>query len=42
MTQTGLAHELYKMMLQNDTGRDDNSGVMQVLEMMAGQTSGAD
>ncbi|WP_435178547.1 NAD(P)-dependent oxidoreductase [Halorussus sp. AFM4] len=37
MPQTELAHELYKTMLQNDMGRDDNSGVMQVLEMMAGK-----
>jgi 3-hydroxyisobutyrate dehydrogenase-like beta-hydroxyacid dehydrogenase len=36
MPQTELAHELYKTMVQNDMGRDDNSGVMQVLEMMAG------
>jgi len=37
MPQTGMAHELYKTMVQNDMGRDDNSGVMQVLEMMAGK-----
>ncbi|QLG61808.1 NAD(P)-dependent oxidoreductase [Halorarum salinum] len=36
MPQTALAHELYKTMVQNGMGRDDNSGVMQVLEMMAG------
>ena len=36
MPQTALAHELYKTMVQNDMGRDDNSGVMQVLEMMSG------
>ncbi|GAB6862913.1 NAD(P)-dependent oxidoreductase [Haloplanus litoreus] len=36
MPQTELAHELYKSMVQNDMGRDDNSGVMQVLELMAG------
>ena len=36
MPQTALAHELYKTMVQNGLGRDDNSGVMQVLEMMAG------
>ena len=36
MPQTELAHELYKTMLQNGMGRDDNSGVMQVLEMMSG------
>ncbi len=36
MPQTSLAHELYKTMVQNGMGEDDNSGVMQVLEMMAG------
>ena len=36
MPQTELAHELYKSMVQNGMGRDDNSGVMQVLEMLAG------
>jgi len=36
MPQTALAHELYKTMVQNDMGRDDNSGVMQVIEMMSG------
>jgi 3-hydroxyisobutyrate dehydrogenase-like beta-hydroxyacid dehydrogenase len=37
MPQTALAHELYKTMIQNGMGKDDNSGVMQVLEMMAGE-----
>jgi len=36
MPQTELAHELYKTMVQNEMGRDDNSGVMQVIEMLAG------
>jgi 3-hydroxyisobutyrate dehydrogenase-like beta-hydroxyacid dehydrogenase len=36
MPQTSLAHELYKSMVQNGMGRDDNSGVMQVLELLAG------
>lgn len=36
LPQTGLAHELYKTMVENGMGKDDNSGVMQVLEMMAG------
>ena len=36
MPQTELAHELYKSMVQNGMGRDDNSGVMQVIEMLAG------
>ncbi|GAA5052994.1 NAD(P)-dependent oxidoreductase [Haladaptatus pallidirubidus] len=39
MPHTGLAHELYKTMIQNDMGYDDNSGVMQVLQMMAGKAS---
>ena len=37
MPGTALAHELYKAMVQNGMGRDGNSGVMQVLEMMAGE-----
>jgi 3-hydroxyisobutyrate dehydrogenase-like beta-hydroxyacid dehydrogenase len=36
MPQTSLAHELYKSMVRNGMGRDDNSGVMQVLELLAG------
>ena len=36
MPQTELAHELYKSMVNNGMGRDDNSGVMQVLELLAG------
>jgi 3-hydroxyisobutyrate dehydrogenase-like beta-hydroxyacid dehydrogenase len=36
MPQTALAHELYKTMVQNDMGDDDNSGVMQVLELLSG------
>ncbi len=42
MPQTALAHELYKTMVQNGMGRDDNSGVMQVLEMMAGEDARVD
>ncbi|MFW5959426.1 MAG: NAD(P)-dependent oxidoreductase [Natronomonas sp.] len=42
MPQTALAHELYKTMIQNGMGRDDNSGVMQVLEMMGGGEARAD
>ena len=34
---TGLAHELYKAMVENGLGRDGNSGVIQVLEMLAGE-----
>ena len=36
MPQTELAHELYKTMEQNGMERDDNSGVMQVIEMLSG------
>ena len=36
MPQTALAHELYKTMVQNEMGDDDNSGVMQVLELLSG------
>ena len=36
MPQASLAHELYKTMVENGMGRDDNSGVQQVLEMMSG------
>lgn len=36
MPQTALVHELYKSMVENGMGKDDNSGVMQVLELMAG------
>jgi 3-hydroxyisobutyrate dehydrogenase-like beta-hydroxyacid dehydrogenase len=36
MPQTELAHELYKSMVNNGMGRDDNSGVMQVIELLAG------
>lgn len=42
MPQTALANELYKTMVQNGMGRDDNSGVMQVLEMMAGEEARVD
>ncbi|GGM74572.1 2-hydroxy-3-oxopropionate reductase [Halarchaeum rubridurum] len=37
MPLTELAHELYKSMCANGMGRDDNSGVMQVIEMLAGE-----
>jgi 2-hydroxy-3-oxopropionate reductase len=36
MPQTSLTHELYKTMLENGMGRDDNSGIIQVLEMLGG------
>jgi len=36
MPLTELAHELYKTMEQNGMERDDNSGVMQVIEMLSG------
>lgn len=37
MPQTAVAHELYKAMETTGRGRDDNSGVMQVIEDLAGQ-----
>lgn len=37
MPQTGVAHELYKAMETTDRGRDDNSGVMQIIEDLAGE-----
>jgi 3-hydroxyisobutyrate dehydrogenase-like beta-hydroxyacid dehydrogenase len=36
MPATELSHELYKSMVENGMGRDDNSGVMQVVELLAG------
>jgi 3-hydroxyisobutyrate dehydrogenase-like beta-hydroxyacid dehydrogenase len=42
MPQTELAHELYKSMIGNDMGRDDNSGIMQVIELLAGETARAE
>lgn len=42
MPQTELAHELYKSMVGNEMGRDDNSGVMQVIELLAGTEARAD
>lgn len=42
MPQTELAHELYKSMIANDMGHDDNSGVMQVIEMLAGEEARVD
>ncbi|MFB6135289.1 MAG: NAD(P)-dependent oxidoreductase [Halobacteriaceae archaeon] len=37
MPATELVHEHYKAMVENGMGRDDNSGVMQVIEMLAGE-----
>ena len=37
MPLTSLAHELYKSMEETGRGRDDNSGVLQVLEDLAGE-----
>lgn len=42
MPQTELAHELYKSMIGNGMGGDDNSGVMQVIELLAGETARAE
>jgi len=37
MAQTAVAHELYKAMETTGRGKDDNSGVMQVIEDLAGE-----
>jgi 3-hydroxyisobutyrate dehydrogenase-like beta-hydroxyacid dehydrogenase len=37
MAGTAVAHELYKAMETTGRGRDDNSGVMQVIEDLAGE-----
>jgi 2-hydroxy-3-oxopropionate reductase len=42
MPLTGLAHELYKSMEENGMGRDDNSGVLQVVELLAGEAARID
>ncbi|MFO7925624.1 MAG: NAD(P)-dependent oxidoreductase [Halobacteriota archaeon] len=42
MPQTALVHELYKTMVQNGMGRDDNSGVMQVYERLSGSEARVD
>lgn len=36
MPQTAIANELYKSAVENGMGRDDTSGVMQVLELLSG------
>ena len=36
MPITEVTHELYKSMEENGMGRDDNSGVMQIIELLAG------
>jgi 2-hydroxy-3-oxopropionate reductase len=36
MPATELVHEMYKSMVETGRGRDDNSGVMQVIEDLAG------
>ncbi|WP_330633115.1 NAD(P)-dependent oxidoreductase [Halocatena halophila] len=42
MPQTQIAHELYKSMETTGRGRDDNSGVMQIIEDLAGETARID
>ena len=42
MPLTELAHELYKSMEANGMGRDDNSGVLQVIELLAGDEARVD
>jgi hypothetical protein len=36
-----VAHELYKSMVENGMGKDGNSGVLQILELLAGTTNRA-
>ena len=36
MPITEVTHEMYKAMEENGMGKDDNSGVMQIVEMLAG------
>jgi 2-hydroxy-3-oxopropionate reductase len=42
MPITELTHEMYKSMEENGMGRDDNSGVMQVVETLAGTEARVD
>lgn len=42
MPATELTHEMYKSMVENDLGRDDNSGVLQVVEQLAGTEARVD
>ena len=42
MPQTSIAHELYKTMETTGRGDDDNSGVMQVIEDLAGEEARVD
>jgi len=42
MPITEVTHEMYKTMEENGMGRDDNSGVMQVVEMLAGTEARVD
>lgn len=42
MPTTASTHELYKSAVELGYGRDDNSGVLQVLEAMAGDTARVD
>jgi 2-hydroxy-3-oxopropionate reductase len=42
MPQTAVAHELYKAMETTGRGDDDNSGVMQVIEDLAGEQARVD
>ncbi len=42
MPATELTHEMYKSMVENDLGRDDNSGVLQIVEQLAGTEARVD
>lgn len=42
MPQTAIAHELYKSMETTGRGDDDNSGVLQIIEDLSGETARVD
>jgi 3-hydroxyisobutyrate dehydrogenase-like beta-hydroxyacid dehydrogenase len=42
MPATELAHEMYKSMVETGRGRDDHSGVLQIIEMLAGEEARID
>jgi 2-hydroxy-3-oxopropionate reductase len=42
MPATEVVHEMYKAMDENGMGKDDNSGVMQIVEQLAGERARVD
>lgn len=42
MPATELTHEMYKSMVENGHGQDDNSGILQIVEQMAGAEARVD